>query len=148
MANPFDSPTTKSSACARSPIGDDVVARLIDGRDTETLAFYDVSDCQIYGRKHRQKLSGVLADAAKSAGCEPIVYQTVLWWCLVYMPVVPLGTYFVIPCVECDDPDGDAEQYRGVRAELDSSQIAVQYSVVVALLTVVGLVWSWLRSRG
>ena len=126
MENPYESQTTESTSLPSPPIGDDVVARLIDGTDTETLAFYDVSDCQIYGRKHSRKITGALADAADSAGCEPLVYQAVLWWCLVYMPVVPLGTYFVMPCIECDDPDGDAEQYRGVRAQQDSLQIVVQ----------------------
>ncbi len=59
-------------------------------------------------------LTASLADDAKSAGCEPVVYQSVLWWCFVYMPVVPRSVYFVLPCIECDDPDGDAIQYRAI----------------------------------
>lgn len=138
--NPFEPPITVSAALPTPPISDDIVARLIDGADAETLAIYDVSDCQIYGRKHRRKLTGALADAAASAGCRPTVYQSVLWWCLVYMPVCPLGTYFLIPCVGCDDPDGDAQQYRGVRAQRDVSQIAFHYLVLFFLLTAVGFV--------
>ena len=146
MANAYKPPTTQSSEFPQPPISDDIVARLIDRTDTETLAFYDVSDCQIYGRKHRRKLTGTLADAADNAGCERSVYQTVLWWCFVYMPVFPLGVYFVIPSIKCDDPDGDAEQYRGVRAPWDSWQIAFHYAVMLSLLVAGGVaVWWWTR---
>ncbi len=140
----LEDPTIKSNP--HPPISDDVVARLIDGNDTETLVFYDVSDRQIYGRKHRRNLTGALADSAHAAGCCPTVYQTVLWRCLVYLPVLPLGVYFVIPCIECDDPNGDAEQYRGIRARWDSRQIAFHYGVLFSLLGAVGIaVWRWLR---
>ncbi len=143
MATPCK-PPTDSAALLQPPITDDVVARLIDGTDTETLAFYDVSDCQIYGRKYCRKLTGPLGDAADAAGCERTVYQTVLWCCLVFMPVFPLGVYFVIPCLECDDPDGDAEQYRGLRARWDYWQVAIHYTVMLSLLVAMGVVlWWW-----
>ena len=143
VANPYESPTTENSL-ADPPITDAIVQRLIDGTDTETLVFYDVSDCQIYGSKHRRNLSGALAEDAANAGCEPTAYQTILWFCLVYMPVWPLGTYFVMPCLDCDDPDGDAEQYRGVRAASDTGQIMFHYSVMAALIVAAGVaVWYW-----
>ena len=47
-------------------------------------------------------------------------------------PVWPLGTYFIIPCAECDDPDGDADQYRGIRAKWDTTQIIVHYWALAA----------------
>jgi hypothetical protein len=144
MANPYESPTTELTL-PRPPTSDEIVARLIDGTNTETLAFYDVSDCQIYGRKHRRQLSGSLASAAESAGCFPTVYQTVHWWCLVFMPVWPLAVYFVIPCKECDDPDGDADQYRAIPADWDSRQVAAQYCILLLLLLAVAFgVWWWL----
>ena len=144
VANPYESPTTESDPPA-PPITDGIVRRLIDGADTETLAFYDVSDCQIYGSKHKRKLSGALATDAESAGCVPIVYQSVLWFCLVFIPVWPLGTYFIIPRAECDEPDGDADQYRGIRAQWDSSQVIVHYWALAAhVLAIVALVvWCW-----
>jgi hypothetical protein len=143
VANPYESPTTETSLID-PPITDAVVRRLIDGTDTETLAFYDVSDCQIYGAKHRRNLTGSLVNDAEAAGCEPTAYQTILWFCLVYMPVWPLGTCFVMPCIECDDPDGDAEQYRGVRAKWDNGQIARRYIVMATLLAAAGFaVWYW-----
>ena len=136
MANPYESPTTQP-LLVDEPITDAVVRRLIDGTNTETLVFYDVSDCQIYGRKHRRKLSGALAAEAESVGCVPTVYQSVLWFCLVFVPVWPLGTYFIMPCSVCDDPDGDADQYRGVRAKWDTSQVTLHYWALAAQVLVV-----------
>lgn len=135
---------TGASAPA-SQISDADVTRLISGKEIETLAFYDVSDQQIYGRKHLRRLTGDFAERATLAGCEPVVYQTVLWWCLVYIPVRPLAVYLVMPCLECDDPDGDADQYRALRVEWDSRQIAVHYLITFGLLATCVLgVWCWL----
>ena len=143
MANPYEPPTTETST-ADPPITDAVVRRLIDGTDTETLAFYDVSDCQIYGRKHRRPLSGQLANDAKSVGCAPTVYQTILWFCIVYIPVWPLGTYIVMPFAEYDESHDDAVRYRGVRASLDTGQIASHYLVLASLVAVAMVaVWCW-----
>jgi len=142
VPNPYESPTTQVEPPV-TPISDGIVRQLIDGVDTETLVFDDVSDCQIYGSQHKRRLSGGLAAAAESAGCVPTVYQSVLWFCLVFVPVWPLGTYFIIPCAECDDPDRDADQYRGVRANWDTSQVVVHYSVLVAHVVAIGTLVVW-----
>ena len=145
VANLYESPTTETSL-VDPPITDAIVRRLIDGTDTEKLVFYDVSDCQFYGRKHRRKLTGTLAAEAESAGCVPTVYQSVLWFCLVFVPVWPLGTYFIIPCDECDDPDGDADQYRGIRAKRDMSQVVIHsWPLVAHILVVYFAIWYWWR---
>lgn len=144
MVTAYESPRTETDP-PDPPINDGIVRRLIDGADTETLIFYDVSDCQIYGHKHKRKLTGTLATDAESAGCIPIVYQSVLWFCLVFVPVWPLGTYFIIPRAECDDPDGDADQYRGIRAQWDSSQVIAHCGALVACVLAIGalFVWCW-----
>jgi len=128
----------------QSPITDEIVCQLIAGSGIEILEFYDVSDTQIYGRKHPRRLTGSLADAARDAGCEPIVYQAVLWWCFVYIPFIPQKVYFVIPCLECDDPDGDAEQFRGIATPWDSAQVASHYCITALHLTVSAFVLRWL----
>lgn len=128
--NPYDSPKT-NTAVVPDEISPGIVERLVTGNGTEDLVFYDVSDHQLYGRKHRIRLTGDMAKLAADAGCDPIVYQSVLWWCLVFIPVVPLGVFAVIPKLECDDPDGDADQYRGIRMDWDWNQIGVQYGVVI-----------------
>ena len=143
MANPYESPTTETSL-VDPPITDAIVRRLIDGDDTETLAFYDVSDCQIYGRKHRRRLGGPLADDAKSVGCSPTVYQTILWFCIAYIPVWPMGTYFVMPFSEYDESDDEAVRYRGVLTTSDPGQIALHYSMMFGIVCAIGIaVWCW-----
>ena len=148
MDEPCDSLPTPTSTARHSPITDDDVSRLIVGTDVETLTFCDLSDNLLYGRKHRRSLTGSLADSAKSAGCEPVVYQSVLWWCFAFIPVVARGVYFVLPCVECDDLDGDSEQYRAIPAPWDSSQVTrhylVTYGPILTLICAFGL-WWWLR---
>jgi hypothetical protein len=111
------------------------IRRLIAGEDIEEIVVYDVSDCQLYGRRHRQRLVGELARDA--AGCRPVVYQSIYWLTLAYIPVQPLGTYLVLPRQTCDDPDGDAEQYRAVRLPMDWGQVAFHYAVMLLLLVCV-----------
>ena len=142
MAN-LHEPQTVEILDEDSSIADAVVRRLIDGGDTETLAFYDVSDCQIYGRKHRCMLSGDLAAGAKSVGCSPTVYQTVLWFCIVYIPVWPLGTYIVMPVVEYEDLHDEAVQYRSVRVSADTGQIALHYSALATLIATAIALGCW-----
>lgn len=127
--NPYDSPKSKD-AIAPHAISPAIVERLIAGIETEDLVFNDVSDHQLYGRKNRIRLTGEAAKLAEDAGCDSIVYQSVLWWCLVFIPLVPLGVFAVIPKLKCDDPDGDVDQYRGIRMAWDWNQIGIQYGVV------------------
>jgi hypothetical protein len=145
--NPYDPP--KSNSTPRSgDIDADIIERLIDGNGTQNLAFYDVSDHQLYGRKKRRRLTGEIAKRAADARCDTIVYQSVLWWCFVFIPIVPLGVYAVIPKLECDDPDGDADQYRGIQIDWDWRQIAIQYAIVgLATLLIGGVVWLWWSQR-
>ena len=146
VTKPFESPAAEKPLVA-PPITDAIVRRLIDDTDTEPLVFYDVSDCQIYGHKHRRKLSGALASEAQSAGCVPVVYQGVLWFCFVFVPVWPLGTYFIMPCAECDAPLDDAERFRGIRAKWDLAQVVTHYWVLAAHVLVAGLcVKGWLAT--
>ena len=138
----------ESSKMIASPtngaITPEIIERLIEGDGTEDFVIYDVSDHQLYGWKDQRSLSGDFANRATEAGCDPIVYQCVLWWCFVYIPVVPLGTFAVIPKLECDDPDGDADQYRGIRIEWDWQQIRWQYAIVASiaiLLATISFCW-------
>src|SRR5437870_5261889 len=86
-----------------SPVldADAVVRRLIAGQDTEDIVVYDVSDCQLYGRRRYRRLTGESAQSAAAAGCRAEVYQSVYWLTLVYFPVKPLGVYLVLPRVTC-----------------------------------------------
>lgn len=121
---------------------DRLVRQLIAGVDTEDIVVYDVSDCQLFGRKHYRRLTGELAHAAEAAGCRPEVYESVYWWTLVYFPVKALGTYLVMPRQECDDPDGDADQYRAVKLPMDWGQVRREHLIAfsVALTLTIGVI--------
>lgn len=129
--NPYDSPKSNTSdvPCC---FGSGIVERLITGDGTEVLVFYDLSDHQLFGRKHRTRLTEQQEKLAVSSGCHPIAYQAVLWWCLVFIPIVPLGVFAVIQQRKCDDPNSDTDQYRGIRLKWDWNQIAVQYGIIVS----------------
>jgi hypothetical protein len=126
----------------REPEVDSLIRQLISSVDTEDIVVYDVSDCQLFGRKHYRRLTGELAQAAEVAGCRPEVYQSVYWWTLVYFPVKPVGTYLVMPRQECDDPDGDADQYRAVKLPMDWDQVRREYLIAfsVAFALIFGVI--------
>lgn len=109
-----------------------MVRELIAGDNTETIVLYYVSGMQIYGIKSPRRFGGELAESAIAADCEPFVFQTVLWWCFVFVPVFPKGTYVVLPCVESDDRDADL--YRAIRIATDYAQIAFHYTIVFVLM--------------
>ena len=148
VTNPYQPSSGGSTLETASPVTDALIQQLIAGSGIEDLVFYDVSDCQLYGRKHLRPLTGEFARSAVDAGCEPVVFQSVLWLTLVFIPVWPLGVYVVLPRRECDDPDGDAEQYRGLRVPWDENQIAYHYLITFVLVLTAGCgvgYWLWLR---
>jgi hypothetical protein len=48
--------------------------------------------------------------------------------------------FAVIPKLECDDPDGDADQYRGIRMAWDWTQIGLQYGIVTGAASLLAVV--------
>ena len=111
MNNPYESPKIASEKITPRFITDDHVLRLIRGTDVEEIAISDVSDFQLYGHKHFRELSDPIAREAASAGLDLEVYQSVLWWCLVFMPVSPRGVFFVMHYAFDENSDGDDERY-------------------------------------
>jgi hypothetical protein len=75
----MDQPTTGTATPDVGADRDAIIRRLIADQNVEDIVVYDVSDCQLYGRRHRQRLAGELADAAE---CHSVVYQSVYWFTL------------------------------------------------------------------
>ena len=123
--NPYESPFTASKEppdTARG-IADEIVDDLIRGNTAKTIHIEDVSDCHLYGCKHRRELGDERGAAATSQGLSPEIYQSTYWFCLVYLPVYPIATYAVIPFQDCEDSDSDVDQYRCIEVKTDWVQI-------------------------
>lgn len=114
----------------------DLLSRLVHGDNVEEIRIYDVSDCILHGSKHSHELQEPLATMARSNGLEPIVYQSVYWFCIVFIPFWPLGTNLIIPYADFDEED-DAERYRGIRIEWDWKQVVLHWLVGPCLVTII-----------
>jgi hypothetical protein len=102
--------------------------RLLDDSAPEELILSDLADCQLSGRKDKRRLPDPLAEQALARGFEPETYQSVLWFCIVFMPVKAIGVYRVLPAKE-PTPDGD-DRYRIARVAWDRSQVLTHLVVV------------------
>ena len=96
----------------------------------------------IHGRSKKEDLVGDERLAAEQAGYIPCSYQAIQWFTILFMPVIPLGTYRVMK-IRQGFFTLDAAQYRMVRIEWDWRQVLlhylVAYSWVVAILIILGL---------
>ena len=121
------------------------LTRLV-GNDAEEIRIYEASNRQLYGRKGRLSLPGDLAARARSIGCHPHAYQAISWWTFLGIPVVPLGTYLVLPYVENEHGETyrAVRNYRAIRLGTDRGQITWHYLTAFGLLTVTGGVVWWL----
>lgn len=110
----------------------ELLSQLIAGDSTEEFVVYDVSDRQVYGCKHKSKLKFSLAKLAVASGYIPVAYQAIHWWCFVYIPVVPLGTYVVLDRI--GNEESDAEICRGIRIQMDWNQALHHWCVGSTIL--------------
>ncbi|QDU25299.1 hypothetical protein ETAA8_03630 [Anatilimnocola aggregata] len=144
MTNPYESPVSASEAPAESPITDALIVRMIAGEETREVLIEDVSDVLLYGRKHSCKLTGSVAQTAMEAGFEPVAYQSVLWWCVISCPLIPLSTCIVLTRTDVGDVGGEA--YRVLPIARDSSQIATHFAFTLgfllgAMILLPALIW-------
>lgn len=139
--NPYESPL----AIQQSNIGPweiALVERLIAGDATEEWHLYDTSDLQFMGHRKRQALRNEMEKRAIESGCEPIVFQTTLWRCFLFIPILPKGAYAVIPKIVFDGTE-DGTRYRAVRVRLDWFLVTRYYALCVFLFLVLLLVTAW-----
>ncbi|QEG40193.1 hypothetical protein UC8_21990 [Roseimaritima ulvae] len=115
----------------------DLVDRLLDDAISHHVISSDVDDVNLYGSKHRRRVAGPTADRLTQSGLEPEIYQAVSWWCLVFIPLVPLGTYAVADFRELL-PDGD-DHSRCFRVQMDWSQATLHAMIGMAVVVTVGL---------
>ena len=95
----------------------------------------------LYGRAKREELFGGDRIAAEEAGYVPVSFQVVKWFVILYMPLIPLGTYRVLKAQQgfwtLDFP-----QYSMTQVAWDWKQIAWHYAAAygwIVILLVVAL---------
>ncbi len=59
------------------------------------------------GTTTKRRLQGIHAERLTDAGLAPNVYLAIRWWCLFFIPVVPLGAYAVADYTSIDRPLSD-----------------------------------------
>ena len=142
--NPYQPPLAEADDHAASPITDDMVRQIIAGEEVETIVVPFNSDLELHGWKHRRRLAGELREAALAAGLEPYACQSVYWFCVLFVPLVPRGVYVVMRHRTPDDDDeragDDAHRYRALPADWDHTQVLWHLSATIAIgLTLAGL---------
>ncbi|MGO9269369.1 MAG: hypothetical protein ACLQOO_03770 [Terriglobia bacterium] len=93
----------------------------------------------LYGYAKRQPLSGREAREAEEHGYFPYTYQAQKWLVILWLPILPLGTYRVL---RMKGGGGVHTIYRMTQIKTDVKQILFHYLVVygtIALL--VALAW-------
>ena len=76
----------------------------------------------LYGRSKKQALAGIDRSVAEQAGFDPVSYQAVKWFVVLFLPVIPLGTYRVIRYTR-------SNQYSMQEIEWDWRQVGAHYAV-------------------
>ncbi len=143
-ANPYESP---ESPVLMATLGHsrELVARLIAGDTVEEFRLNEATDIQLYGEKHREVLAQPFNNQAVELGFEPVVYQAILWFCLVYFPLIPRGTYLILPYADEDSPGGDdCERYRGIKVATDWHQVCCHYLIAYGLFLPAGGLVCWM----
>lgn len=92
----------------------------------------------IYGSAKKKELFGTERIEAERAGYLPYSYQVVKWFIILFLPVVPLGTYRVLKVKQGFWTLGSPE-YSMVRVEWDWAQVARHYLIVYIWIVV--LIW-------
>ncbi len=132
---------------ADSPITEEIIKRLVAGVNTRDVHIGDFSDVQLYGRKFRRRLDGIWKESASEVGCEPVVYQSILWWTLVWIPIVSQISYFVMPYRECIPEELETDRYRCLPAPTLGSQVALHYVTGLFVVGAIVLLFWWGHSR-
>jgi hypothetical protein len=93
----------------------------------------------IYGRAKRHELTGADRLAAEQAGYRPTSYQVVKWFVLLFLPIVPLGTYRVLKVRQkywTDPARYPFRQYSMRRVDWDWRQVGIHYAVAYGAILV------------
>lgn len=95
----------------------------------------------LIGTATKRRLPRIHAERLTDAGLSPDVYFAIRWWCLFFIPVVPLGAYAVADYNSIDRPFSDPHS-RAFPVAMDWRTACVQATLglaVVAMTIAIGL---------
>ena len=144
-SNPYASPDEDPARPTLPHIDDEVLSTLLTNETaSRDDVFGAVADVNLYGFKHRRTLSGAAAQRMIDAGLEPTVRQAVEWWCLVFVPVFPIGTR-IVALYRDDLPDGD-DHGRSIPTAMDWHQASMHATLgilglAITASVVVSAIW-------
>jgi len=140
MVNPFAPPVAASELPRFASTSDDELARRILEERESPRSRWDFS--AIIGSRFRRKLQGVEADRLVDSGLVPEVYQGIRWWCLLFIPLVPIGTCAVADYKQIDRPFSD-DHSRSFPVAMDWFQTGVHVMIGLSVLLAIVCTISW-----
>ena len=93
----------------------------------------------LVGTATKRRLQGIHAERLTDAGLSPNVYLAIRWWCLFFIPVVPLGAYAVADYNSIDRPLSDPHS-RSFAVAMDWRAALIQATIgFVAVAITIGI---------
>ena len=98
-----------------------------------------------FGTTKKRKLHGSHSEQLTNAGLVPNVYLAIRWWCLCFIPVVPLGAYAVVDYNSIDRPFSDPHS-RAFPVAMDWRIACIQAAIGIAAIATTLIIGLWVRS--
>ena len=97
------------------------------------------------GTTQRRKLQGNHSERLSDTGLVPDVYLAIRWWCLVFIPIIPLGAFAVADYNSIDRPFSDPHS-RAFPVSMDWRIACTQAAVGLAAIGATLIVGLWVSS--
>ena len=99
----------------------------------------------LIGTTTKRCLRGANSECLAEHGLVPNVYLAIRWWCLLFIPLVPLGAYAVSDYKSIAHPFSDPHS-RAFPVAMDWRQARLQGAIGIASLALPLLIGLWVRS--
>lgn len=94
------------------------------------------------GTTAKRCLRGANSERLAENGLVPNVYLAIRWWCLLFIPIFPLGAYAVSDYKSLKRPFSDPHS-RAFPVAMDWRQVRLQGAIGIAILAIPLLIGLW-----
>ena len=134
---------TSSSLRGFATLADcELVAAILDDR---TIGDPCSGFSAFIGTTKKRKLQGIDSERLTAAGLAPNVYLAIRWWCLLFIPVVPLKAYAVADYNSIDRPFSDPHS-RAFPVSMDWRIAFIQAAVGLGAVAITLTIGLWVSS--